>query len=297
MPKNRSSTMNDALKQTLDQHRLSRLTRFSPEQIQLLMDASELGTGALAFALLPLAEAKAQVPISDFAVGAIAIGGSGHWYLGANVEFVGVPLHQSVHAEQAAIGHAALFDEQYIERVVVSASPCGHCRQFMHELNQDDLLLVWPEHHFMLNELLPHAFGPADLQQTYGLLNHPTANLTASSQSAPEHKPDALTLAAWDHACASYAPYSHNRAGVALLLNDGQICPGRYLENAAFNPSLGPLHLALSQLYLQSYTTADIKRAVLVEARAEAQQAAHAALLLGQLCAVPLETLVLAREE
>ncbi|MGO4998880.1 cytidine deaminase [Oceanisphaera sp. W20_SRM_FM3] len=288
--------MDDVLKHTLDQHRLSQLTHFSPEQIQLLMDASELGTGALASALLPLAKDKAQASISNFAVGAIAIGGSGHWYLGANVEFVGMPLPLSVHAEQAAIGHAALFDEQYIERVVVSATPCGHCRQFMQELNQDDLLLAWPEHHFMLNEILPHAFGPTDLQQTYGLLNNPTANLTASTQSAAQHKPDTLTLAAWDQANASYAPYSHNRAGVALLLNDGQICQGLYLENAAFNPSLGPLQLALSQLYLQGYTPADIKRAVLVEADAQVQQAAYAALLLGSLCDTALETLVVKSE-
>ncbi|MBU3823847.1 MAG: cytidine deaminase [Candidatus Oceanisphaera merdipullorum] len=288
--------MNDAFKQTLDQHRLTHLTRFSPTHIQLLMDATQLGTEALAFALLPLAQDKAQAPVSRFAVGAIAIAGSGHWYLGANVEFVGMPLPQSVHAEQAAIGHAALFDEQYIEKVVISHSPCGQCRQFMQELAQDSLLVVWPDGHFMLEELLPHAFGPAHLEQTHGLLTHPHANLILGSEQATPHDPapttDALTLSAWDQANASYAPYSHNLAGLALHLKDGQILRGRYLENVAFNPSLGPLQLALSQLYLLGYTPADIQRAVLVEAHAQVQQAAHAALLLSGLCQTPLETLV-----
>lgn len=286
--------MNDLLKQTLDQHRLGQLTRFSPEQVQLLMDTCQLGTETLAFALLTLAQDKAQTPISNFAVGAIAIAGSGHWYLGANVEFAHQPLSQSVHAEQAAIGHAALFDEQYLAKIIISHSPCGLCRQFMQELNQDDLLLAWPEHNFMLNELLPHAFGPHVLGETSGLLTQNAASLIAApGQGAPE---DALTLHAWDQANASYAPYSHNRSGVALLLNDGQICHGRYLENAAFNPSLSPLALALSQLYLQGYTAADIERAVLVETNAEIEQATHAALLLSKLCDVPLETLVVMSE-
>ena len=297
--------MNDALKHTLTQHRLNHLARFSPEQIQLLAHACQLGTDALAFALLPLAKDKAHAPISDFAVGAIAIGGSGYWYLGANVEFMGVPLQQSVHAEQAAIGHAALYDEQHIAQLFISASPCGQCRQFMQELNQDSLLIAWPDGHLMLNELLPHAFGPADLAQHPGLLNHSAANLIAlnqasasahSSAAAPSSQPDALTLLAWDQANASYAPYSHNRAGIALLLTDGQICQGRYLENAAFNPSLGPLQLALSQLYLQGYTPADIERAVLVEAHAKVQQAASCALLLSELGETPLQTLVVTDE-
>ena len=293
--------MNEALKQTITQHRLGQLTRFSPEQIQLLADSCQLGTDALAFALLPLAKDKAHTPISDFAVGAIAIGGSGYWYLGANVEFVGVPLHQSVHAEQAAIGHGALYDEQHIAQLFISASPCGQCRQFMQELNQDSLLIAWPDGHLMLDEVLPHAFGPADLAQRQGLLTHSVANLVALPQENPSapsqlNPPDALTLLAWDQANASYAPYSHNRAGIALLLTDGQICRGRYLENAAFNPSLGPLQLALSQLYLQGYTPADIERAVLVEARAPVQQAASCALLLNALCKTPLEIREVERE-
>ncbi|GHA22311.1 cytidine deaminase [Oceanisphaera arctica] len=283
---------NDALKQTLQQHRLEGLCRLSPEHVATLLQATRLGEDTLALALLPLAQQKAQVPVSGFRVGAIAIGGSGYWYLGANMETVGLPLSSALHAEQAAIGHAALFDEHHIEKVIVSASPCGHCRQFMHELNQTSLMLVLPDDHFMLDELLPHAFGPADLGQTYGMLNSPAGSL-GQQNSQQQKAQDLACLSALDEANASYAPYSHNRAGVALLLDDGQICRGRYLENAAFNPSLGPMQLALSQLFLQGYTPDQIRRAFIVEASADVQQCDAAARLLSQLSAVTLDRLVL----
>ncbi|GAA3721061.1 cytidine deaminase [Oceanisphaera sediminis] len=282
----------EALKSSLQQHRLEHLCRFSPEQITTLLQETQLGEDTLALALLPLARQKSQVPVSGFRVGAIAIGGSGHWYLGANMETAGLPLSSALHAEQAAIGHAALFDEHHIEKVIVSASPCGHCRQFMHELNQTSLMLVLPDDHFMLAELLPHAFGPADLGQTYGMLNGPAGAL-GQQQKPPQTEHNLACLAAQDEANASYAPYSHNRAGVALLLEDGQLCRGRYLENAAFNPSLGPMQLALSQLFLQGYTADKIRRAFIVEAKAEVQQYDAAAQLLSRLSAVTLERLVL----
>lgn len=285
--------MKDTLKQTLEQHRLSHVTRFSPEQVQLLLDNCDLGTDALAFELLAQAQAQAQVPVSDIKVGAIAIGGSGHWYLGANVEFADQPLSHTIHAEQAVVGYAALWDEQYLEKMFISHPPCGQCRQFLQELNQDALLLAWPEHYFMLSDLLPHAFGPDDLPQPHGLLTHPATRLTP--KAAPSQ--DALTLLAWDQANASYAPYSRNYAGVALLLRDGKMCHGRYLENAGFNPSLGPLHLALSQLYLQGYQPSDIERAVLVEAEALICHAPHSAQLLASLCDVKLEQVTVLSEQ
>lgn len=280
--------MNDVLQQTLEQHRLKDLARFSPEHIATLVQATQLGEEALALAMLPLAQQKAQVPVSDFTVGAIAIGGSGHWYLGANLEITGQPLSSALHAEQSAIGHAALFDERYIEKIIVSANPCGHCRQFMLELDQDSLMLVMPQHHFMLSELLPHAFGPADLNQSYGMLNGPAGNL-AAADNPQVNTHDALMFAALDEANASYAPYSNNRAGVALLLSDGQLCLGRYLENAAFNPSLGPMQLALSQLFLRGYQPKDIKRAFIAEATAKVQQAEAAELLLASISSITLE--------
>ncbi|ART79198.1 cytidine deaminase [Oceanisphaera avium] len=277
--------MSDTLAKTLEQHRLSHVIRYSPEQVQLLLETCDLGTDALAFALLEQAKTKAHTPISKLQVSALVIGGSGYWYLGANLEFAHQSLSHTVHAEQAAVGHAMLWDEQHLEKIFISHAPCGQCRQFLQELNQTSLLVSWPEHYAMLEELLPHAFNPAQPAQSNGLLTSSNTSLLASQQGME----DALTLMAWDQASASYAPYTGNYAGVVLLLTDGQICHGRYLENSGFNPSLGPLHLALSQLYLQGYQACDIERAVLVEASAGISQANGCIQLLASLGAPALE--------
>ena len=76
-----------------------------------------------------------------------------------------MPLQQTVHAEQSAITHARLRGEKGLRKVTVNYTPCGHCRQFMNELNSGtDLLIQLPELAAMpLKTLLPHAFGPVDL--------------------------------------------------------------------------------------------------------------------------------------
>ncbi|MDP5291092.1 cytidine deaminase [Oceanimonas sp. CHS3-5] len=273
--------MPELLAGTLQQQGLTRPARLSPADITALKQATGLDQQALALALLNHGKAFSLAPVSGFAVSAIVMAGSGHWYLGANLEFAGLSLNFSVHAEQAAIGHAALHGEKVISKLVVSASPCGHCRQFMQELNQDELTLVLPTGTHTLGELLPHAFGPAELGIAGGLLRTDPGDLTADSN-------DLLLQAALTEANASHAPYSGNRAGVALLLADGRLCRGRYLENAAFNPSLGPMQLALSQLRLQGGEPVQIIRAVLVEAGAGISQHAGAAQALAAVSAVTL---------
>ena len=60
----------------------------------------------LMLALIPLAQKSAIPPISNFFVGAVALGASGSIYFGANYEFVGQALSFTVHGEQAATAHA-----------------------------------------------------------------------------------------------------------------------------------------------------------------------------------------------
>jgi cytidine deaminase len=43
----------------------------------------------------------------------------------------------------------------------------------------------------------------------------------------------------------SYSPYSHTPSGVALVLHDGQVVAGSYVENAAHNPGLAPFQAAV----------------------------------------------------
>lgn len=76
------------------------------EQVSLIKSQTGLDDAALAFALLPLAAACSVAPISKFYVGAVARGVSGNLYFGANMEFRGASMQQTVHAEQSAVTHA-----------------------------------------------------------------------------------------------------------------------------------------------------------------------------------------------
>src|SRR3712207_3558938 len=88
----------------------------------------ELGLSPVELALkcLPLAAAYAKPPVSNFYVGAVAIGQSGAFYFGANQEFV-VGMPHTIHAEQSAISHCWLAGEKGVTDVVVNYTPCGHC--------------------------------------------------------------------------------------------------------------------------------------------------------------------------
>lgn len=214
----------------------------------------------LALALLPLAAACAITPISHFNVGAVAAGESGNLYFGANMEFVSAPLQQSVHAEQSAINHAWLRGEKKLNRITVNYSPCGHCRQFMNELNSGTALQIQLPNRPIstLNDYLPDAFGPKDLQIETLLLDEVSHDYYFLATNAVVAK----ALEAANH---SHAPYSLAHSGVALQDTKGRIYAGRYAENAAFNPSLPPLQSALILMNMMGGNIHEIQRAVLVE--------------------------------
>jgi len=233
------------------------------EQVAMLKNATRLDEDALAFALLPLAAACARTPVSHFNVGAIARGVSGTWYFGGNMEFIGATMQQTVHAEQSAISHAWLRGEKSLASVTVNYTPCGHCRQFMNELNSGLSLrinLPGRDPH-TLADYLPDAFGPKDLDIKTLLMDEEDHGFAVTG--------DALAQAAIAAANKSHAPYSQAPAGLALECRDGTLFAGRYAENAAFNPSLPPLQGALNLLSLNGYDYPDIQRAVLAE-KAEA---------------------------
>ncbi|WP_330982450.1 MULTISPECIES: cytidine deaminase [Enterobacterales] len=235
----------------------------SAGQVSTLKSATGLDEDALAFALLPLAAACARADLSHFNVGAIARGVSGNWYFGGNMEFIGATMQQTVHAEQSAISHAWLRGEKALKAITVNYTPCGHCRQFMNELNSGlELQINLPgrEPH-SLKDYLPDAFGPKDLDIK-------TLLMDAQDHGYPLEG-DELTQAAIKAANNCHAPYSNSPSGVALELKDGTIFSGSYAENAAFNPTLPPLQGALNLLSLNGYDYSDIQRAMLAE-RADA---------------------------
>ncbi len=227
----------------------------SAEQVKTLCEQFQLSQIDFALACLPVAACYSKAPISEFYVGAIAIGESGNFYFGANQEFESVSIGQTVHAEQSALMHAWQMGEKRITDVVVNYTPCGHCRQFMNELNSAPTLRIHLPHsqNNALHSYLPDAFGPRNLNITDCLFDGPTQTT----------QPADLTEAAIEAARSSYAPYSHLQSAVALQAGE-RIITGRYAENAAFNPSMLPLQNALNFYRLQG-ETALISRVVLAE--------------------------------
>lgn len=232
------------------------------DEVEAVCQQAQLTRDEVAYALLPLAAACAIAPISHFQVGAVAQGESGNLYFGANMEFTAVPLQQTMHAEQSAIAHAWLCQERGLNSVTVNYTPCGHCRQFMNELNRATTLSIHlpGREPALLHHYLPDAFGPKDLNIT-ALLMDPVNHGRVLSD------PDLLAQAALDAANRSHSPYSHTLCGVALETEDGGLYTGRYAENAAFNPSLPPLQTALNMMNMAGVELNSVRRAALVEPR------------------------------
>jgi cytidine deaminase len=117
---------------------------------------------------------RAYVPYSNFPVGAAVLTSSGAIYCGGNIENASYGL--TVCAERTAVFAAINAGEREITAVAVSAprgtltTPCGACRQVLNEFRSrelgmqvvlDDGASGLP---IPLTELLPRAFGPADLE-------------------------------------------------------------------------------------------------------------------------------------
>ncbi|MGL5390109.1 MAG: cytidine deaminase [Shewanella sp.] len=229
-------------------------------QLAHLCQVSQMPEAEVLLALLPIAAALAKPPISEFYVGAIAQGKTGDIYMGANLELPGEALFHSVHAEQSAISHAWLKGESQIIKMIVNASPCGHCRQFMNELvDGANITIALPaQDSHSLAYYLPYAFGPKDLHVSAPLLSKQSIEFALDSS-------DPMVIEGLDHAGLSYAPYTKSFAAVVLETQEGATYCGRYAENAAFNPSMLPMQMALASLSRHNREFSEIRRALLIE--------------------------------
>lgn len=201
----------------------------------------------------------ARAPISSFDVGAVGITPAGAVYVGVNLEFLRMPLNNSVHAEQFLIANLRHHGEPEVDMIAVNAAPCGHCRQFLSELQcSDTVRFVFGNHAqdtFTLDQLLPMRFKPQDLlgddppplllgPQNNHLRLDPVAEAILSERRDDRLYQEAAAVA-FREAQESYAPYSHCPAGVALITADGNVHGGAYLESAAYNPSMQALQTAI----------------------------------------------------
>lgn len=138
--------------------------------IQPLTHATEQD---VALRLAQKAMQKAYVPYSGFAVGAVVVSQSGHFFSGCNVENAAYP--EGTCAEAGAIAAMVNGGEQAIGAVYVMGegdvpvTPCGGCRQKIREFAEP----ATPVHicgpngirqTMTLAELLPASFGPDNLK-------------------------------------------------------------------------------------------------------------------------------------
>lgn len=230
------------------------------EKVEAILDTFQISREELLKQLIPIAKTFARPTISNYRVGVAALGQSGNIYLGVNLEFPNLPLTGTVHAEQFLIANARMHKETGIAAIALSAAPCGYCRQFLNEMDEKgNLQILMPDRlPTLLSSLLPDAFGPKDLGFTSHLL-------TQTEFFTPKEDQSVLENFAFEAFGSSYAPYSFSKSGIAIQTADGKVYAGSYLENAAFNPSMSPLQIALISLVADLGKYEEIVEVILVE--------------------------------
>jgi cytidine deaminase len=119
------------------------------------------------------ASENAYAPYSGYKVGAALVCEDGSIYLGCNME--NAAYGSSICAERIAIGKAISEGKRNFIRMAVAARgedyamPCGSCRQVINEFSQEmEVLAARADGRYVsykLNELLPKAFSPHNLEK------------------------------------------------------------------------------------------------------------------------------------
>lgn len=107
-------------------------------------------------------------PYSKFPVGVAGFADDGRVVSGANVENASYGLtlcaECSMVSQLWATGGGRLTAVSCVDGNGESLMPCGRCRQLLYEHGGPQLLLMTPEGVLPMAEVLPQAFGPADLE-------------------------------------------------------------------------------------------------------------------------------------
>ena len=118
------------------------------------------------------AMAKAYAPYSDFPVGAAAIVDDGRIVSGCNVENAsyGVTLcaECSLVSALAMSGGGKLVAFTCVDGHGAVLAPCGRCRQLLYEHSAEGMLLETVSGIKTIDEVLPDAFGPRQLDAFRG---------------------------------------------------------------------------------------------------------------------------------
>lgn len=236
---------------------------YTAAELERLVESLHCERNELYLGLCKMIQPFAVIPQSGFKVGACFIGESGNAYLGVNLEFSELPLCSNVHAEQCALSHAWIREEKRIVKIALTYVPCGHCRQFLAELENFDKIELVLEGRAptLLSTFLPSAFVPTDLKIDSSLVS-PLRSIApvelAVSLDDPSISPiqkdliqHAVRAAKRSYSPANISGGSWTGCALRAEIPDSTgakhavVVSGGYLENIAFNPSLWPINVAL----------------------------------------------------
>ena len=117
------------------------------------------------------AKKRAYVPYSGFHVGAAILTDDNEIYDGCNIEIAS--YSPTICAERTAIFKAVSEGHSNIKAIAIVGDadhtyPCGVCRQVIREFGKNARIIIANSEEdyreYDLEELLPHSFGPEDLQ-------------------------------------------------------------------------------------------------------------------------------------
>lgn len=181
---------------------------------------------------------------SNFNVGAVIYTNFGNEYGGFNIEFDMIEM--TLHAEQTAYINFLLNKKsgEYPIKIHISATPCGHCRQFLSSFG-DDMIVEFDDKKIKLSDLLPYSFDEG-LGESIGKFS------IDNNISNPEKLVKYL-------ADKSITSFTKLKSGCVIEAKSGKLYRGFFIENNAFNPSVNPITMALCDLYLNNEKTDNIK--------------------------------------
>ncbi|WP_152362928.1 cytidine deaminase [Microlunatus speluncae] len=114
------------------------------------------------------ASQRAYAPYSNFPVGAAALVDDGRVVSGCNVENasygVGLCAECGLVSTLVATGGGKLVAFACVNGLGEPLMPCGRCRQLLYEHAAADCRFDTPNGIKTMDEVLPQAFGPADLE-------------------------------------------------------------------------------------------------------------------------------------
>jgi cytidine deaminase len=114
----------------------------------------------------------AYAPYSDFPVGVAGLVDDGRVVVGCNVENasygVGLCAECGLVSSLHASGGGRLVAISCVDATGAPLMPCGRCRQLLYEHGGADCLVEAVPRPLTMAELLPHAFGPEDIDKVTG---------------------------------------------------------------------------------------------------------------------------------